>query len=173
MYPAIFGLIGVLLGVSINEFFRRKSRVELFTKEVFSKRLSVFEELYQLILDAERTSYELTNENNKDFVNSTWTDTIHKLAEFLDKNFLYLSDEVTVQCMTTLIGFDDRLFSDAKEESIYEFRRSMKETKHLLRNASGIAATEKTLRNVAGISLSTDYIKYFEKLKKDHEKSKK
>ncbi|WP_145146544.1 hypothetical protein [Paenibacillus xylanexedens] len=171
MFPALCGLLGVLLGIIISEYFRRKSRIELFTKEVFLRRLHIFEELYQIILEAEKMSYSLEQEQDKETVTKHWSEVVFKTSDYLDTNYIYIHEEVVVQCMTLLIGFEDILFHEQKVEQVYEFRTKLKETKQLIRSVSGISATEKTIEKVANIKLSTDYINYYRQLKKKHDKS--
>ena len=52
METAFIGLLGVLLGVLLNEYFRKKSRIEIYSKEVFQKRLEIYEELYKKMEDS-------------------------------------------------------------------------------------------------------------------------
>jgi len=47
MVTALIGLMGVLVGVFLDEYFRRRSRIEIYSKGVFERRLSVYEELYK------------------------------------------------------------------------------------------------------------------------------
>lgn len=42
----LLGLIGVLLGLLVGEYFRRKKRIEDYSKEVFQERLLIYEELF-------------------------------------------------------------------------------------------------------------------------------
>ncbi|PHI35208.1 hypothetical protein CBQ28_20545 [Pseudoalteromonas sp. GCY] len=43
MEKIVVGLIGVLLGVLLNEYFRRNARIEKYSEKVFEKRLEVYE----------------------------------------------------------------------------------------------------------------------------------
>ncbi|WP_068783344.1 hypothetical protein [Paenibacillus phocaensis] len=173
MLPAIFGLAGVLIGIFIGEFFRRKSRIEIFTKEIFLRRLQIFENLYQLFLEAEKLSFSLEEIDDKDLVTESWTEVVFKISDYMDTNYIYIDEEIIAHCMMTLIGFDDLLFDDQRQVLLDEFRSKFKETKVLIRNVSGISATEKTIRNVANIELSTENIKYYRKLKKKYNKNQK
>lgn len=173
MLPAIFGLAGVLIGIFIGEFFRRKSRIEIFTKEIFLRRLQVFESLYQLFLEAEKISYSLEGMEEKDLVTESWTEVVFKISEYMDTNYIYIDEEIIAHCMMTLIGFEDILFDNQRHLLLDQFRSKFKETKVLIKNVSGISATEKTIRNVANIEISTENIKHYRKLKRKHNKNQK
>ncbi|WP_043891137.1 hypothetical protein [Paenibacillus sp. Aloe-11] len=137
------------------------------------KRLQIFEELYQLMLEAEKISYTLEHELEKDVVTEQWTEIVFKISDYLDTNFIYVNEEIIAHCMITLVGFEEILFDEQRSKRLYEFRTKLKETKYLIRNVSGISATENTIRKVANIKVSTDYIKYFRQLKRKHDQDQK
>jgi hypothetical protein len=49
METALIGLVGVLLGIFINEMLRRRNRIESYAGHVFDKRLEIYEGLYQRV----------------------------------------------------------------------------------------------------------------------------
>jgi xanthosine utilization system XapX-like protein len=44
MGTALIGLLGVLVGISINEWLRKRNRIETYAARVFDKRLEIYEE---------------------------------------------------------------------------------------------------------------------------------
>ena len=46
MTQALIGVLGVLVGIFVNELLRRNRRIEDYSTKIFEKRLQVYEELY-------------------------------------------------------------------------------------------------------------------------------
>jgi len=49
MEEAVIGLLGVLLGIGLGEYLRRKRRLENYSSTVFEKRLALYEELFEKV----------------------------------------------------------------------------------------------------------------------------
>ncbi|HBB86761.1 MAG TPA: hypothetical protein DC047_04010 [Blastocatellia bacterium] len=118
MLTAVIGFLGVLLGIFLNEYFRRRNRIELYSKEVFRKRLSVYEELHEKI----QSSYAIAQDVMRNPVHSNeqrhaiWSNVVLNIAAFTDKHGLYLNENLIVHCMTMLIGIEDIYSHENPEE---------------------------------------------------------
>ena len=49
METALVGLIGVLVGILLNEYLRRQRRIEHYAAAVFNKRVDVYHELLKKV----------------------------------------------------------------------------------------------------------------------------
>lgn len=47
METALVGFVGLLIGMFITEHFRKRSKIEQFSRPIFEKRLSVYEKLME------------------------------------------------------------------------------------------------------------------------------
>ncbi|WP_350544112.1 hypothetical protein [Pseudoalteromonas sp. 5-MNA-CIBAN-0065] len=61
MEKVVVGLLGVLLGVLINEYFRRNARIEKYSDKIFEKRLEIYENFAREISIANSVITELIN----------------------------------------------------------------------------------------------------------------
>ncbi|MDC4533647.1 hypothetical protein OHV54_12155, partial [Acinetobacter baumannii] len=57
MGSALIGLIGVVIGILCNEYFRRENRIEKYSEKIFEKRLQIHESLFEKI----KEDYEAIN----------------------------------------------------------------------------------------------------------------
>jgi len=64
MESAIVGCLGLLLGVVLGEFFRRRRRIEVYAQKVFEKRLEIHEELHALMRAAYVVAVEVMERTN-------------------------------------------------------------------------------------------------------------
>lgn len=169
---ASIGLIGVLLGLFINEFFRRKNRIELYSKEVFQKRLSVYEQLYEKMEHAFSVAVDIIEnpQYSESERHSLWSAVVLDAAKFTDMNGLYLNQNVVVHCMMTLIGVSDIYEREAGQErdQLYvRFKRSYGESKRMVKKESGLEALDKLFGSVSKAKYKSGYIEYFQNRKKE------
>lgn len=140
---AFFGLVGVLLGVLLGEYFRRSNRVELYSEKLFDRRLEIYEELMHLIQDAysvgsgliERT--DLAPEVRHEIVSVE----VLKIASFVDTNELFLNQYVSAHVTGMIMGVEDIAdIKDAseREDEIEQFRESYLSAKKMIREESGV-----------------------------------
>lgn len=175
MQEALIGFAGLLLGLLISEYFRRSSRIETYAKEVFQKRLKVYEKLFQLISHARDISTEvidstdLTKEQRKEI----WTGIVMKMANFNDKNQLHLNDEISLHSLMTLIGVEDIFYIEDKKEKEnkkQEFRDNCTNLIEMIRNESGLQEISKHFGSITKAKHSSDYIEAYREMKTRYEK---
>ena len=65
MDGALIGLVGLLIGGLLNEHYRRKSRIEKYSSQVFEKRINIYEGLMSEIKLASSIINELIENNVK------------------------------------------------------------------------------------------------------------
>ena len=104
-----FGVFGTVAGVFLQEYIKRKSRLENYSREVYQKRLEVYEELYQKVNECYRYAVALLNDGgmSEEEIHAFWSETILDLTGFCDRNGLYLEEEVAFHCMVTFVGVED------------------------------------------------------------------
>jgi len=172
MLTAIIGLTGVLLGVLLNEFFRRRNRIEIYSKEVFQKRLSVYEELYKKM----EGSYLIANDviENPDYSegerHKIWSEVVMNVAMFTDENGLYLNENLTVHCMMTLIGVEDIYYIEDPEEKkkqLEKFGEGYANAKKMIRKETGLEALDKLFGSISKAKHKSDHIAYYQRRKKE------
>ncbi|WP_432474472.1 hypothetical protein [Amphritea sp. HPY] len=178
METALVGLAGLLIGMLITEHFRKRSRIEQFSGPIFEKRLSIYEKLMEEfilscgVIDAlyEDEEIPLDEKHNLAF------DCGLKLIQFTEDNDFYLSEEVTVHIGMLFVNTGDIFLSENTEESrasAYErFKSGYGETKRLIKSASGISTIDNLITEITKSKPESDYISYFRKAKKEHERKK-
>ena len=55
----VIGIVGVVVGVLLNEFMRRRSRRELYAPKIFEKRLAAYEGLIEQIHQGSKVANEV------------------------------------------------------------------------------------------------------------------
>jgi malate/lactate dehydrogenase len=166
---ALIGLAGVLLGVALNEFFRRKRRIEAYAQKVFGKRLSIYEGLHGMM----QVAYGVANEvmENSEAGHQQRLEAISapllELADYVDRNELYVDRYIGLQAMTSLMGAED--VADIEEESRREaeklrIRKRYRDTVAMLADGAGITQVSRHLRIVSRPDPDSDVIRYAKSL---------
>jgi hypothetical protein len=94
---ALIGLVGVLLGILLNEILRRKNRIEGYAARVFDKRLEIYEGLYERISVAGEMATdviensEYSSEQRHEIVSAA----IHGIATWCDSNDMWAPRKTT------------------------------------------------------------------------------
>ncbi|HHP0322249.1 hypothetical protein [Acinetobacter baumannii] len=172
MGSALIGLIGVVIGILCNEYFRRENRIEKYSEKIFEKRLQIHESLFEKIKkDYEAINNlindrELTLEERHNIVSKV----ILELADFIDVIEFYLDERLVVQVMTLFMGTEEILPDSAdREEKISTFRKDLKLTKKMIIDESGVTQAVNSFRKVSKSKPTSSIISYFESLKKTNE----
>ena len=172
---ALIALAGVILGIFINEFFRRKNRVELFSKEVFQKRLSVYEELYEKMNKSSSISTEVIENSiyTKDERHEIWSAVVMEVAEFTDSNELYLNENIVVHCLASLMGVEDIYYienPEEKKERLENLGESLVNAKKMIKAETGLEVLDKLFGSISKAKHESDIIAYFQERKKELKK---
>lgn len=166
LLQSIFGVGCLLLGILVNELVRRSNRIEVYAKDIFDKRFSVYEGLWKLIRDANPIAYRviedstLSAEERHQIVSALVLD----ITQFCEENSLYLNEDVIVHSGALYIGVEDiAAISDAKERNsaISHFAEGYKEAREIIRAETGLQRLDGLFRRVTKAKYSSAIIQYF------------
>ena len=173
---ALLGFAGLLIGVLGSEYFRRRSRIEGYSKEIFLKRLEVYEVLYEKLNDADDLASEFEKEDIGENDVQNLVALTHALvldtAQFGDRNGLYINEEIFVQCMGTLMlipseGTPEELQTFRNEEA-KSFRESSHATKQMIKEETGLGELERLFRGITRAKHDSEYLRYFRAKKREY-----
>jgi len=172
METALIGLIGILLGIFVSEFIRRKNRIETYSNAVFEKRLNAYEGLFQLINESQSIGNEVINnlDYSEDERKDIWTQVILKVGNYCDNNALYLNEDIIVHSMASLMGIEEIAeINDInkKDNAIKMFEKSTRDAKIMIKKETGLSEIEKVYKKISKANPKSDIINYFEKLKEE------
>ena len=174
MEGALIGLVGLLVGILINEYFRRNSRVEKYSSAVFEKRLKVYEGLMKEIQLASSTISQLLDDGNlssKEKIDAAFQAGL-KVAEYTDEHQFYLNEEITVHCGMVFVATSDIFDVSNSEVALKDFRAGVKESYRLIRAESGIEELDGLFRKITKSSPSSRLIEGYKEIKAaDEEKT--
>lgn len=176
VWPAIFGVIGVLTGVIATELLRRHRRIEVYSARVFDVRLGKYAELLSLLNSSSKIATDVVEnlEYSKDERHSLISEIVLDIAKFVDENQLYIDEEVAIQCMTIFMGAEDVLDiedADEREKEKNRISKSYTLTRRLIREHSGVAEVDKFFKKVAKPASTSPVIEYFRKVKQSYDKN--
>lgn len=159
VWSGIFGICGVLVGVFGNELLRQKRRIESYSTHVFEIRLTKYEELTALMLAAYHIASEVMDncQYSIDERHALISSAIFPIAEFTDKNDLYLNSDISAHCIATFMGAEDVCgIQDAneKERAKQDIRNMYKSARQMIREDSGVAEIEKLFQKITKPKLS-------------------
>jgi hypothetical protein len=175
LLTSLIGVIGVLIGLFINEYFRRRNRVELYSKEIFQKRLNVYEKLYEKLGEISLIAGDIM-ENPKypeEERNEIWSSVVFSMAKFMDSNGLYLNDNIVVHCMSALVGIEDVYDMEDPEEKkgeIENFTESIANARKMIKAETGLEALDKLFGSISKAKHESEIISYYQRRKKELEK---
>lgn len=172
METAPIGLLGVLIGILLNETLRRRNRIESYATKVFDKRLEIYEGLYKRVCVSGEIGTDViqnskyTSKQRLEIVSAA----IHDIAGWCDSHEMYLNDELTVHCTPLLMGVEDihdLEDSDGKEEQIKQFRENLQNAKKIIRKESGIDDIEKMFSSITKPKHISPIIDYYREKKRE------
>lgn len=178
MESALIGIIGVIIGIIANEFIRRKNRIESYAQKTFDKRLEIFNELYQRVSVCGKVGQQLIADRELALAErlEVVSREIFEIAEWCDLHGMYLEEEVTVHCVTLLMGLEDvQEMEDEtqKKERINSFQEQLRYAKKMIKKESGIEDVNRSFTSMTKAKYSSPVIDYYRKQKKAMLKSKK
>nr|WP_321509306.1 hypothetical protein [uncultured Celeribacter sp.] len=165
----VIGLVGVVVGVLLNEFMRRRNRRELYAPKIFEKRLAAYEGLLEQIHQGSKVEEEVIESD--DFTaeqrHALVSVVVLGMAEFIEKSRLYLDEDLTVHCMALFMGVED--IHDAGEQDRQElldhYRQMRKEALRMAAEDSGVAEINRLFKAINKPKIDGELIRYFRKVK--------
>jgi hypothetical protein len=170
METALIGFFGIVFGILLNEYFRRKNRIEDYSSQLFEKRIKVYEGLMARIHNSSHVISDLfddeeTPEEIK--IHLAFEEGL-KVAGYADKYQLYLNEDISVHCGAAFVGVGDIFEIDDEEERknrIDSFYTDIREAKLMIKKESGIEEINKLFQTMTKTNHKSPIIEYYHKLK--------
>jgi hypothetical protein len=176
LLPSLISLASIIIGIFINEYFKRKNRESLYSEAIFSKKLEIYESLNEKMHNASELATEITEnkELTKEKREQIWDEKAIDILTFMDKNDLYLNEDIAVHCMITLTGLKgiQNLNEEDQKEQMNRFYEGINTAKNLIREDTGLKRLNDFLNKVNRPSLKSGYIKAYKEIKKVYDKDK-
>ena len=169
---AIFGLIGIILGVILNEVFRRKNRIESFAPTVFERRLNIYEELFKKVQQANNIARDVisnpaySEEQRHDIVSVVVLD----IASFCDDNGFFIDGDLGAHCIALLMGVEDiYLLGDEaeKQQATREYHESYINTIRMIEEEAGVHQVKKLFKSISKPKLDSPIIARLNELREE------
>ena len=179
METALIGLLGVLIGLLINEHFRRRNRIEAYSSRIFDKRIQIYEELFAKVSACSEIISDLIENNkySKEERHDIVSVAVHALAQYGDEHAIYLNEHIVVQYMTLMMGVEDIYYIENKEERERETQRvwkHLRDTKKMIRAESGLEELDKLFKSITHADHESDVVTVYKYAKmKQEERDKK
>ena len=167
----VIGIVGVVVGVLLNEFMRRRNRRELYAPRIFEKRLAAYEGLIEQIHQGSKVAGEViesddfTEEQRHDLISVV----VHEVAEFAEKNRLYLDEDLAVHCMALFMGVEK--IHDASEKDRHElldhYHQMQKEALRMAAEDFGVAEINRLFKAINKPKIDGAFIRYFREAKRE------
>ncbi len=171
MEKALIALIGVLIGILLTEYFRKKNRIETYSQRIFDKRLEVYEKLMVLVQRASDVATaviedtDLSKERRHGLVSMAILD----IAKYTDTNILYINKYIGVQATSFMMGVEDiQDIEDGSEKKseITAFYKDYEITKKIIADESGISEVNKHFKGISKSKPKSPMIDSIKKLEK-------
>ena len=171
IFASVVGIVGVVVGAMLNELMRRRNRRELYAPRIFEKRLAAYEGLIEKIdlgskvADEVIESDDLTEEQRHDLIG----DVVHEVAEFTEKNRLYLDEELAAHCVALFMGVEDIHDTNEKDrqESLDHYREMRKEALRMAAEDSGVAEVNRLFKSINKPKIDGTFIRYLREAKRE------
>jgi len=165
----LFGIVGVAIGAFLNEFLRHRNRRELYAPKIFEKRLAAYEELVEKINEGSHVASEvisrddLSAEQRHDLISVV----VHSVGEFVEKNQLYLDEDLTVHCMALFMGVEEihDAAENEKEDLLNHYYEMRKEALRMVAEDSGVAEINRLFKSINKPRIDGSLIQYYRNLK--------
>ncbi len=172
MEKIIVGLTGVLLGILINEYFRRNARIEKYSDIIFEKRLSLYENFAKELSKASSIVTnliditDLTVEEKKEISFNAGL----KLMEFTTEHEFYINQEISIHCGMVFIEASN-IFEDQIDESkLSDFRQGVMDANVMIKGESGLTEMNNFFKSITKSTPGGKLIDGYRAIKKHHEK---
>lgn len=173
MTEALVGFFGVFIGILLSEYFRRNSRIENYSAQVFEKKLSIYEGLMteiqraSSVITALHDNTELTIDTKREVASKAGM----KVLDYSDKHKFYLDEEIAVHCCLAFVGVSDIFEEDNDEDELTGFRQAVKEAYSMIRIESGVAKLDGLFRSITKSSPGSSLIQCYRVVKTAYEKN--
>jgi hypothetical protein len=172
---ALIGIVGVLLGVGVNEFIRRRARIEQFSVPIFEKRLGLYEELFRRVQKASEVGENIiaSSAMNREQRLQLVSEVLHGIAGYCDEHEMYIRDDLAVHCVTVAMGVEDIPdLPDQREKSdaIARFREKVADAKRMIRKETGVSDIDALFQSITKAKHSSPVIEYYREALKANQK---
>lgn len=167
----ILGILGVTIGVLLNEFMRRQNRREVYAPKVFERRLAVYEGLAELINSGSTLANQamddpdLKAEERRVLV----SEAILPIAVYTDRYRLFIDEELRVHCTALFMGVED--IHDAPEgeraQLREDYRKMYIESYRMIAEDAGIEAINGLFKKINRPRIESPVIEYLRKLRRE------
>ncbi len=174
--PAIFGLMGIILGVILNEVFRRRNRIESFASIVFERRLNIYEELFKKIQEANSIASDIIS--NPAYSQEQRNDIIFNaglaIAEFCGENAFFIDSDLGAHCTALLLGDVEKIYllddETEKQRAIREYREDYMNTLRMIEEEAGVYRVKKLFKSITKPKLDSPIIARLNELREEKRK---
>jgi hypothetical protein len=151
----ISGILGVGLGVLLNELLRRKNRRELYAPKIFDKKLETYEGLAELIQQGSDIARKVieTRDLTADQRHELISIPISTIANYVDRHRLYLDEEIGSHCIALFMGVEDIYDATENEKPtlLKEYYNMHREAYRMIAEDSGVAEINKLFKAIRHI----------------------
>jgi len=170
MESALIGLFGLIVGIILSEYFRRKRRIENYSSRIFERRLTIYEEFFNKIHEATSihsdmfADHNLSNEKKNDIAVTAGL----SLMKFCDDSKFYLNEEIIVHCGATFVGVSDFFeeTDESKKEQIKkDFFEGIRDLYEMIKKESGINQIDNLFRSITKAKHQSHIIDYYKEIK--------
>jgi hypothetical protein len=171
MQTALIGLIGVILGVILNEYFRRIRRTEQYSQSIFEKRLKAYEKLLELVNYGSDVSIDviqcddLTSKERHELISSV----IMPIAEHVDRNALYIDEDLGPQCSAIFMGVEEihDMTLNEKNQHLERYWNMLMETRRMIAEDSGVAKINRLFKSINQSKITGPFIERLRERRKE------
>lgn len=173
MESAIIGIVGILLGIILNEYFRHKNRIENYSQKIFENRFTVYEKLYELVYKAYTSINNYIVDETLPFeerFNGAYEEGM-KVIQYCTKNQFFLSEELVVLIGSAIVNTSTIFESEDEkeiEDTTVRFRLDMRNIMIMILKESGIYEINKHFKSVGKVKYKGPVIDFYKKLKEQY-----
>ncbi len=177
MESALIGLAGILIGILITEYFRKRNRIENYSHFIFGKRLDIYENLYNRLnaISNESTDIIENPQYSKEERLNKWSPIILDLAEYFDKNKLYIDENIIEHCMLTVAGVEEIHHianKKVKTRAEKEFYKNINEATSMIKIETGLKEMDNLFKGITKAKHRSDYITELNSAREKYRKKK-
>lgn len=165
----LVAILGVVTGVLLNEFVRRRNRRELYAPKIFEKRLAAYEKLADLIENGSEIAQEVIDnaEFTREQRHALISEAILTIARHTDSHKLYIDEELAVHCTALFMGVEDIYDEkgEKRETLLKNFYDARYEAFRMIAEDSGISEINKLFKIINRPKLSGPIIELTRELR--------